>query len=183
MNQIERIHRAEYFFCEMAAAQGVREQFRLNLSAFLSAARCVLESVRMQSEARIGGYAWYERAMNQNLVLAFFRHRRNASVCAHPLEIPCDVAGRAADELDISPSEAVSVAVFDVGPPAAQGGSASTGARAFGAAACVPVTICTAYKFEGWSGAEDVYQLCALYLRELRSIVADGQRQGYVEQP
>ena len=79
MNERYKIGEAKYFLARMEESVENREAFRYNLSAFLSAARCVTQYAREESKSK-AGEQWYDKTIAGNVVLSYasqaaFRHR------------------------------------------------------------------------------------------------------------
>ena len=79
MNERYKIGEAKFFLTRMEESVGNREAFRYFLSAFLAAARSVIQSAREESKSK-GGEQWYDKTIAGNVVLSYtnqtaFRHR------------------------------------------------------------------------------------------------------------
>ncbi len=64
MYERDKIIEAEYFYTRMKQEQKDRDAFRYNLSAFLSAARSVLQYALKEAETRTGGQQWYDNQVS-----------------------------------------------------------------------------------------------------------------------
>ena len=79
MNERYKIGEAKFFLARMEESVGNRQAFRYFLSAFLAAARSVLQSAREESKSK-GGEEWYDKTIAGNVVLSYtsqkaVRHR------------------------------------------------------------------------------------------------------------
>jgi hypothetical protein len=84
MYESEKLDEAEYFLGRMNRTKKDPRAFRCNLSAFLSAARSVLQLAYKEASGK-GGQAWYDSQVTGNSVLEFFRDRRNLNVHTIPV--------------------------------------------------------------------------------------------------
>ena len=73
MNELEKIREAEYFLGRMTEEREIRDAFRFNLSAFLSASRSVLQYALEAARQQPGGQAWYDAHMAASKILTFFK--------------------------------------------------------------------------------------------------------------
>lgn len=180
MNEIEKIQEAEYFYAQMDREREVREHLKFNLSAFLSAARSVLQYALEEAQKHRRGQVWYELQMKSSPVLRFFKDKRDANVHVEPLVVRADIGIHAREQLGVRLSESVSIAMFEEGRQVGRYDSRPAEPGPESEAIDQSATITTVYRFGDWPGTEDVFQLCARYLNELRRIVADGQAKGYL---
>ena len=68
MHEQEKIKEAEYFFGRMAAEAEQRDNFKYELSAFLSAARSVLLYACKEAEVKPGGKKWYDAYLTNIII-------------------------------------------------------------------------------------------------------------------
>src|SRR5690349_7731385 len=90
VNKQSKIDEASYFYDRMAEQQNNPAVFRYYLSAFLSAARAVLQYALTEAKRTTGGEAWYRHEISISPVLRFFGNRRTMSmhdVPARPGEV------------------------------------------------------------------------------------------------
>lgn len=175
MREQEKIDEAAHFRQRMAQVESDDVAFRYELSAFLSAARSVLQYARKEAAPKAGGKVWYDARMTSSRVLQFFKSERDLNVHAEPV-----VPQRA---IEVSIQEHVRVSVVERwtlkgpnGEVVAQGGSAPGATPA--PAAPAPATVVYRYFFPDWTGHEEVPVLCNLLLNELRDVVAEGRQRG-----
>jgi hypothetical protein len=149
--------------------------FLFVLSAFLSAARSVLQYAIKEAQTKSGGQQWYDSRITSNNVLTFFKDKRDINVHVQPIQVnqhisiqltevvlsvsihikKFDQTGRLIDEYSSEPSE----------PPSSRE---------------IPPKVTHRFAFPDWSGTEDVLQLCHLYLEELQHVVVEGQNNGFL---
>jgi hypothetical protein len=175
MFEHEKIREAEFFYAlawdEERKINDNPDRFKWFLSAFLSAARSVLQYAHKEAAGESvptphtpcsstfrwekGGQLWYENAM-KSPVLQYFKEKRNVNIHAQPIE--------AIKEISLAIEESI---WMDAMPPlpGMVGGP-------------VTVTASDKYKFADWSGSEGILTLCDAYLHELRAFVLDGQARG-----
>lgn len=94
MNEFEKIREAEYFLGRMTAEREVRDAFRFNPSAFLSAARSVLQYALEEARRKPGGQAWYDGHMAASPILTFFKDRRDVNIHVEPVALRADIGSR-----------------------------------------------------------------------------------------
>jgi hypothetical protein len=176
MNELEKIREAEYFLGRMTAKREIREAFRFNLSAFLSASRSVLQYALEAARQQPGGQAWYDGHMATSKIVMFFRDKRDVNIHVEPVALRADIGVQAIERIGLT--ESVTIEIFEDGRLV--GRHESTPAPLEPAPADEPAAISTVYKFGDWVGVEDVFQLSRQYLNELKAMVVDGQRRGYL---
>jgi hypothetical protein len=156
MREQDKIDEAAFFLEEMAQREDRPGAYRYLTSAFLSAARSVLQYVCKEATQRAQGQAWYDSHMPPGSLLSYFRDKRDVNVHQEPVEAARTMTMRHGMRWPADEDE------DDVRPP-----------QPF-------ATMTYHYQFEDWPGPEDVPTLCWQYLDELRRVVADGQVKGFV---
>ncbi len=176
MYEESKLREAEYFYSRMVSETDNRDNFLFDLSAFLSAARSVLQYALKEAQTKSGGRQWYDNHIRSSKVLAFFKDKRDINIHMQPIQVnqhtsiqwtevirfsesihikKFDQTGRLIDEYSSGPSEP---------PPAPE----------------TPPKVTHRFTFSDWSGTEEVLQLCKYYLKELRHVVEDGQNNGFL---
>ena len=158
MLENDKIREAEFFYAlawdEERKINDNLNRFKWFLSAFLSAARSVLQYAHKEAAGggKPGGQLWYDTAM-QSTVLQYFKEKRDVNLHAQPID--------AIKEISLAIEESI---WRDAMPPlpGLVGGP-------------VTVTAGDKYKFADWSGSEGILTLCDAYLHELRAFVLEGQ--------
>lgn len=178
MKEARKLAAAQRFLDHMKAAVTDRPALEDYLSAFLAAARSVLDYALGEASSKPGGRHWYDTQIKMHAVVCFLRDERDDDI----------------HEIPVSPSEQVNVFAYEL---IKVGGNERTqlvgdGAVAESSSASrddIPTargnetpgaTIWVSLHFKRWPGPEDVLTLCTEYLAELRRIVAEGQQQGFL---
>jgi hypothetical protein len=85
MHERLKLKEASHFLERMHVEQGYPAGFTLELSAFMGAARSVLQYAGKEAKLKQGGQRWYDHAM-VNPLLCFFRDMRNNSIHETPVK-------------------------------------------------------------------------------------------------
>lgn len=178
MHEQEKIKEAEYFYGRMTAEVAQRDNFKCEFSAFLSAARSVLQYACKEAEAKPGGKKWYDAYLASSPVLQFFRTKRNINIHTEPIDPLMAISISVSDSISLSGSfsatvlrEGKVVREIKPDPPAPQKPPIKKEAEP---------SIERRYIFADWSGSEDVFELARKYLSELRAVVEDGIAKGFL---
>jgi hypothetical protein len=174
-----KLDEASYFLVGMIDNQDTYGLFQFNYSAFLTAARSVLQYTSEEVEpdyntnAKPGAKKWYQKAVTGSRVIKFGRKERdenihqapatpNASVKVFPKEIVVNVENVLAylNKTLVSDSSQ---------KQEAGGVEPTTYAR-------------PEYRYTSsrWAGPEDLLEVCRMYLSELEALVKDGVSKGYI---
>ncbi len=175
VNETRKLEEARHFLGRMRLAQAAHDEpvFRNELSAFLSAARTVLQYARDEAHFR-GQQQWYEMAVGSDVVVRFMRDERNNNIHERPVS-PGRVTGVDLTE-QVGLRESITLILRDSegrliterhedSPPPIP-------------AAEVPTQVTTRFFFANWSGSEDVVGLAGRYLDVLDRLVAAGASHG-----
>ena len=157
-----------------------RDAFRFHLSAFLSAAQSVLQYALTESEGK-GNLKWYEKSVaqinkTQNNVLKDFKEKRDANIHkGKPVDPARDVTISLSE--GVMALAAVGEAFFNDKPvemsrPEEEPPPPKHPERKH--------EITVRYRFDDWSGPEDVIGLSPRDIEELESFVQSGIEQGYI---
>jgi hypothetical protein len=158
MFEAKTIREAEFFYAlaldEEQKVNDNPDRFGWFLSAFLSAARSVLQYALKEAEGTPKGKNSYKSAMSKSNVLKYFKKQRDVNIHTQPTS--------AIKQIDISLYGSM---WMGTAPPVP--GLVSW-----------PAKVTDKYKFDDWSGSEGILELCDECLRQLRAFVQDGQARG-----
>ena len=175
MHERYKLREAKFFLARMEESVEDREAFRYYLSAFLSAARSVLQYAFEESK-RKNNRQWYEKTVAEYGVLSFFKDKRDANVHREDPVNP-------SRDITIAISEGVGVfsAVGEVffndepvemsrpkeepPPPTPPENRSQITVRDY---------------FNDWPGPEDIFKLSHRYIEELERFVQSGIEQRYI---
>ena len=176
MHEQEKINEAKYFLTQMIAYTNARIAFNYNLSAFLSAARSVLQYALKEAKPQDGGQAWYEAQVANKSAVKFFKDKRNISIHANPISPSAKIGISITDTIHLSDSVTVTVHRKD---------GTIEKEHSIGSSPPPPPpedteSVTYEYFFQDWSGSEDVIILCQSYIADLEAIVLDGVASGFL---
>lgn len=178
-NKRRKLDEASYYFNCMVLNEHQTGLFQFNYSAFLTAARSVLQYSHEEADpdcnhnAKPGALKWYEKAVAKSPVIKFGRDERDENIHWAP----------------VIPNAHALIAIKEPMPIKESGlailrGEARVRTIPIGAEVEVgtPLTMELSYKYtsERWKGDENVLEVCRLYLDELKALVKDGVSQGYI---
>ena len=174
-----KLNEASYFLVGMMNNQGAYGSFQFNYSAFLSAARSVLQYAHEEADQdrkdnkSHKALNWYQKAVEKNKVIKWGQDERdenihhspatpNASVKVFPKEIVVNTENVLAYLNRTLVSDGSQ-------KPEAESVEPTTYAR-------------PEYKYTSsrWEGPEDLLEVCVKCLRELEALVKDGVSKGYI---
>lgn len=84
MHERQKLTEARYFLERMFSERGNHSAVSHELSAFLAAARSVLQYALDEAKAKPGGQQWYDQAMADPL-LRFFKDKRDTTIHREPV--------------------------------------------------------------------------------------------------
>jgi hypothetical protein len=177
LHERQKHEEASYFLEQMKACKAPGREFGFLLSAFLSAARSVMQYAHTEAVTKDGGQPWYDREM-QDLKLEYFRDKRDFNV--HEQPIPLTATLTVSEHFNIRLSETVDVTITR------EDGSAET-RRSAGSPLEVslpgsPNSACFRYVFQDWFGDGDVIELCDDYLKKLDRLIIEGVKLGFISE-
>jgi hypothetical protein len=178
MHEARKLSEAEHFLKGMQREVERPQALAFELSAFLSAARSVLQYACEEAKQKPRGQAWYDAEMGAEPCLRFFKGKRDHSIHIAPVQPPGTTTIGIVDMVP-SPRVSLTVSIYDTqgnlvreikddSPPPRQ------------ANPCTEVTVAYCYRFPDWSGSEDVLSLCQKYLTTLKSVVDRGIKAGFI---
>ena len=159
-----KIREASYFLKQMGACSENHEEFRFNLSAFLTSSRTasqyVLEAARKKQKE-----SWYENYVRNTKFMKYFKEKRNFNIHEKNIPLSRDV------ELALS---IIGTKVFvDKGEKK----YFSPGKEFMEVKRNEKVSN---FEFTDYPGKEDVLTLSTKYLKELKDFVVDAQKNNII---
>jgi hypothetical protein len=173
---LDKIQEVEYFYSRMIKEKENREDFRYNLSAFLSAGRSVLQYSREVARINPGGQKWYDDRIKKDKYFGYFRDKRNLNMHEKPPRVNRDYKINMLPE-KIYIGEAATFTIKDKNGNTKISTSTKTQPinNAIGEG-----LIESSYSFDDWIGPEDIFQMCGDYLVSLRKFIIDGKEKGFL---
>ena len=177
MFEQEKLDEARYFLSRMAASDDQPMAFRYELSAFLSAARSVLQYALEEARAKVDGQAWYDAQFAGNAVMKFFRDKRDISIHQQPVvpatsvKIAMEVLHLSFSVLKVIDSEGKVVRDETTTPEPAPPPEPR------------PPVVTYRHTFADWKGHEDIEALCSNYLAAIEALVNDGVARAHLTKP
>jgi hypothetical protein len=171
MHEGEKLTEAEHFLTRMEATANDPATFRRELSAFLTAARSVLQYADREARTRPGGQAWYENAIAGHPLIAFFKKKRDCNVHAEPVVPSNDATVRI--ESGLAFSGALGMVYMNPHGEVLERREPDQPAD-FVPKAKRTLEVVYTYYFPETRHLGDVLSACRGYLGELRALVADG---------
>ena len=183
MSKKAKIKEAEYFLARMKEKQNNREHFVHNLSAFLSAARSVLQYAlnevdpKENPSAKPEAKTWYDNLMSVSSTLKFFKCKRDFNIHVEPVHPSAHFQATFTEKAGISESISIVrrdkdgkiISEYSSEPPKAKPEKPETS-----------IVQEVKYKISDWTGDEDVLTLCESYIQELEKVVKDGISKGFI---
>ena len=178
MNEKKKLREAVYFYSKMEEEKN-REAFCYNLSAFLSSARSILQYALEEAKCKPGGKTWYEGHISASPVLKFFKDKRDVNIHTEPVA-PKEIHSINI-QLSVPPVPTVSVScvvrdksgnIIQETQSANSEKQAKTNLKPSENSAQVRHEL--KYRFDDWTGQEDVLTLCQMYIHQLDAIVENG---------
>jgi len=176
MYEESKLKEAWYFYSRMVSETDNRDNLLFDLSAFLSAARSVLQYTLKEAQTKSGGQQWYDSHITSRKVLAFFKDKRDINVHTQPIQVNQHTSIQLTEVMRIS--ESIHIKKFD--QTGRLIGEYSSEPSEPPPAPEISPKITHRFTFPEWSGTEDVLQLCYLYLNELHRVVENGQNKGFL---
>ena len=176
MYEKSKLKEAEYFYSRMVSETYNRDHLLFDLSAFLSAARSVLQYAFKEAQGKSDSQQWYDNHITSSKVLAFFKDKRNFNVHTQPVPVNQHTSIQSTEV--VRSSESIHIKKFD--QTGRLIGEYSSEPSEPPPAPEIPPKVTHRFTFPDWSGTEDVLQLCHLYLNELQRVVEDGQNNGFL---
>lgn len=176
MHELEKLKEAGYFARCMEATINDPEAFQFKLSAFLSAARSVLQYAFEEAKQKPNGERWYEAQVSGNSVLKFFKDKRDLNIHTEPIRPSRHIS--VSDTAHVSISESIRIEITR--------GDRTTEIREHKEEPPKPSPIASSTEVEiryiltDWPGPEDAIQLSRQYLTALEAFVKVGTSGGFI---
>lgn len=176
MYEESKLKEARYFYSRMVSETDNRDNLLFDLSAFLSAARSVLQYSLREAQPKPGGQQWYDSHITSSKVLVFFKDKRDINVHTQPVQVNQHTSIQLTEVVHVS--ESIHIKKFDqtgrlIDEYSSEPSKPSPAPK-------IPPKVTHRSIFPDWSGTEDVLQLCHLYLKELQHVVEDGQNNNFL---
>jgi len=175
MNELKKLEEAHYFYSRMVLETDKQKYFLYNLSAFLSAARSVLQYACEEAKTKSGGQKWYDDHMKSQ-VLSFFKEKRDFNVHTQPIQVNQHISIQQDDVVSLSDS--ITIRKLDLSGQLIEEHSFESSEQPPTPEITPKITY--RFTFSDWKGTEDVLDLCQKYLDELQHVVVDGQNKGFL---
>ena len=173
MHERKKLNEAKYFYSRIVEEEEENwDIFTYNLSAFLSAARSVLQYALSEAKTKTNGQAWYENYISARDILKFFRDKRDINIHTKPIRAQAQQTLKETVSLLTS----YLITVKDKYGNIIQESSSDDPEPEPKESEVSKIK----YIFDDWDGSEDVPELCQRYLQELESIIIDGVRKGFI---
>jgi hypothetical protein len=175
MHEQAKVEEARYFLAQMAITANQRKAFNHNLSAFLAAARSVLQYANKEATKKPGGQAWYDTQVGAKPIIKFLKDKRDINIHARPITPLASVEVSVSDTLHLSESVSCTIEYAD-GRREDRTAVSSSEVKPEG----TTTTVSYMYFFDDWNGSEDLLTLCSTYITDVEAIVADGIANGWL---
>ena len=178
MHEQTKINEARYFLNQLSSLTEDRAALNFNLSAFLAAARSVLQYALKESAQRPGGQAWYDGQVGGKPIVNFFKDKRDISIHKEPVSPSAEIGISVNETIAVSDSVFVTVRHKDGTIEEDSSPLSST----------MPIlsveeSVSYEYFFSDWPGGEDVVKLCQMYIDEVVAIASDGVANDFLTGP
>lgn len=161
MHESVKLIEAEFFLLKLVEARDQESEYRHYLSGFLSAARSVLQYAHKECQGKLGGPAWYNAQVADN-VIRFFKGERDLNTHTRPV----DSAHQKAVMMG-------SLGAIKINPETNIVESFTPSGEMSG-----PFTLFIG--LNGWAGPEDATELSKQYLNKLKLLVKEGRKSGFL---
>lgn len=176
MNETRKLAEAQHFLSHLAPSAPNTNAFAFELSAFLSAARSVLQYALEEAKTRSGGQAWYDAQVKSAPEIKYFKDKRDLSIHVQPVEPNRHI--NVSETASVSFHESLSIKLIDLHGNVVEERNVDSPAPPTELASKSSVSI--SYHFSDWPGAEDVEILCHRYFAAIKAVVIDGQANGFL---
>jgi len=176
VHEQEKLKEARYFARRMEASIDDPKAFQYELSAFLSAARSVLQYALEEAKQKPNGQRWYEAQVSGNAVLKFFKDKRDVNIHAEPVRPSRHIAVAFTEHMTISDSIRIETQREDGTTEIREDKEESSVSKPQESIAEVKIR----YVFVDWGGPEGAIDLSHQYLAALENFVKAGLSSGII---
>jgi hypothetical protein len=178
MYEKEKLNEASFYFSLMVKDQNNGKNFTYFLSAFLSSSRSILQYARAEIEARDkSNLTWYNDFVSKHSPLGFFKDRRDVNIHFIPVQPFKAITVTVHESLTFS--ESVRVVKRDENGNVVSDRTFEN-PKPFVEQKEIKPEIEITYRFDEWTGPEDVLALCRMYLKELENFINEAENKGYI---
>jgi len=182
MNEKEKFKEAKYFYSQMSKNKRNRENFLYNLSAFLTAARCIFQYSLEEAKNKNNGQLWYDNYISNDKILKFFKEKRDNNIHILPIKSRRGAILTIKEEIKITESLSGKIvkangSIINLGELKSPRNSLPE--SSINKEKSLP-KVKYKYLFNDWSGNEDGLTLCKIYLKKLDYFIKDGIKKGFI---
>jgi len=180
MSKRTKIKEAEHFLSKMKTEQDNRENFEFNLSAFLSAARSVLQyAFEELKKVKTNEMMWYESSVSGSSIVGYFKDKRDTNIHEEPVRPRKDAEITITESAGVKESLSVEIKRSD-GRVETKSILDDIETKQKPKKPKTSVVSKSTYRFNDWDGNEGVLTLCESYIKELKKIVQDGVSKEFI---
>jgi len=175
MNERQKIGEAVYFLGRMQAMTSDPSAFKHEFSAFMSAARSVLQYALDEAKTKSGGQHWFDDTVATKTLIKLFKVKRDTNVHEKPVRPKTTTSSSLQAPLPLGQAVGVQIVKADGAT-----GPVETSTERESPSDNPTCSTSYSYTFNDWAGTEDVPTLCEAYLNDIREAVADGASKGFI---
>ena len=180
MSKRTKIKEAEHFLSKMKTEQDNRENFEFSLSAFLSAARSVLQyAFEEVKKAKTNEMKWYESSVSGSSIVGYFKDKRDTNIHEEPIRPRKDFDITITESAGVKESLSAEIKRSD-GKVEKKSILDDIETKQKPKKSKASVVSKSTYRFNDWNGDDDVLTLCESYVKELKKIVQDGVSKEFI---
>ena len=180
MNEKDKLTEAGYFYSHMINESDNSKHFAYELHAFLSSTRSVLQYALEEAKSHTKGQRWYDEHMGKSKILSFFTNERNLDIHTRPVKPAKDVTTFPPPTTSCLSMLAPVIHTDASGDVIEERGSTPETVKSEFKKQDRLGTSITEYRFIDWQGNEDAITLCQMYLDELKQLVEEGIKVGFL---
>lgn len=163
MYEKAKLEEAKYFLQQMEALVNEPTTFLYVLSAFLSAARSVLQYTYEEVKKNPRKLKWYEKQVNGNSILKFFKDKRNLNIHTKPIKPSIHISIN--EHIRVSESVRIEIHKEDGSREVRENILEPFQTRSESSESEIR------YEFEDWQGSEDIINLSHQYIAALENFI------------